>query len=210
MAKRSFIFRCGTKERVLPVTPDSYSVSEGINVEIVNIHSVGDVGLPGYKTISQINIPCILPNKSYSFSNDSSPEKYISQFKTWIKEKAKVQFIIGGTEINHTVIFENISYGEKDGTNDIYMNIILREYRKLEEVKMKNKPGENKSRSGAESGEGVKNHQIVWGDTLSALCRKYYGDGSKATYDKLAKYNGIPNPDLIYAGNSLKIPVPLP
>lgn len=42
---------------------------------------------------------------------------------------------------------------------------------------------------------------IVWGDTLWALSRKY-----GTTVSHLAKINNIRNPDLIYAGNKLKVP----
>lgn len=43
---------------------------------------------------------------------------------------------------------------------------------------------------------------IVWGDTLWALSRKY-----GTTVKHLADINNIRNPDLIYAGNKLKVPV---
>ena len=49
-------------------------------------------------------------------------------------------------------------------------------------------------------------HKIVWGDTLWGLARKYYGNG--ALYNKIFEANRdtVKNPNLIYAGNWLKIP----
>lgn len=47
----------------------------------------------------------------------------------------------------------------------------------------------------------IKNHNIVWGDTLSQIAKRY-----GTTVDALAKANNIANPDLIYAGATLKIP----
>jgi LysM repeat protein len=44
-------------------------------------------------------------------------------------------------------------------------------------------------------------HRIRRGDTLSALAARY-----NTTVAKLAKLNGIANPDLIYAGRTLRIP----
>lgn len=44
-------------------------------------------------------------------------------------------------------------------------------------------------------------HRIKWGDTLSQLAQKY-----GTSVNDLAKANNIANPDLIYAGRSLKIP----
>ncbi len=42
---------------------------------------------------------------------------------------------------------------------------------------------------------------IVYGDTLEKIANKY-----NTTYQELAKYNNIANPNLIYAGNTLYIP----
>lgn len=44
------------------------------------------------------------------------------------------------------------------------------------------------------------------GDTLSIICRRYYGRSTAKYYNALAKYNGIKNPHLIYPGRTLKIP----
>lgn len=48
-------------------------------------------------------------------------------------------------------------------------------------------------------------HHIKWGDTLSELAVKY-----GTTVKALAEANKIPNPDLIYAGRTLKIPADPP
>ena len=50
----------------------------------------------------------------------------------------------------------------------------------------------------------MQNHTVQPGDTLSGICRKYYGNAN--LYPKLAAYNNIKNPDLIYDGSVLKIP----
>ena len=47
-------------------------------------------------------------------------------------------------------------------------------------------------------------YKIKSGDCLWNIAKKYYGDGSK--YTLLASANGISNPNLIYAGNTLTIP----
>ena len=44
-------------------------------------------------------------------------------------------------------------------------------------------------------------YTVKSGDTLSAIARKY-----NTTHQKLAEYNGIANPNLIYAGQKIKIP----
>lgn len=44
-------------------------------------------------------------------------------------------------------------------------------------------------------------HNIRWGDTLSALAQRY-----KTSVAKLAQLNGIKDPNLIFAGRTLKLP----
>ena len=58
----------------------------------------------------------------------------------------------------------------------------------------------------AESSGVKQSYTIVRGDTLSAICRRYYGKYSAAYYNALARYNGIQNPHLIYPGTTITIP----
>lgn len=44
------------------------------------------------------------------------------------------------------------------------------------------------------------------GDTLSEIALKYYGNGTREYYMKIAKANGLDNPDLIRVGQELEIP----
>lgn len=44
------------------------------------------------------------------------------------------------------------------------------------------------------------------GDTLSEIALKFYGDGTRESYMKIARANGIENPDLIRVGQRLQIP----
>lgn len=46
-------------------------------------------------------------------------------------------------------------------------------------------------------------HTVVKGDTLWAIAEKYLGSGAK--YTQLAAINNIPNPDLIYVGQVIKL-----
>jgi predicted chitinase len=47
----------------------------------------------------------------------------------------------------------------------------------------------------------MRNYGIKWGDTLSALARRFH-----TSVSELAKANGISNPDRIFAGKTLQIP----
>lgn len=49
-------------------------------------------------------------------------------------------------------------------------------------------------------------YTVQSGDTLSGIAQQFYGDASQASYMKIAKANGISNPDLIKVGQKLQIP----
>ena len=51
-----------------------------------------------------------------------------------------------------------------------------------------------------------KKHKVVKGDTLSAIAKKYYGNGGKDYYTYIAQANGIKNVNRISVGQTLTIP----
>lgn len=210
MSERKFIFRGGSRELTLPVTPQSYRVENGVNIEVVNIHELGDVILTGYGTLATIKIPCMFPAQNYSFARSGNPDRYVEQIQKWVKKKTKLRFIVSGTGVNVPVVIQNFSYGEQDGTNDVYADLILREYRTLKAVRVQTSSA-NRPRTPVvkTSGASLQTYTIKYGDTLCGVCRKYYGDGSYAKALKLAAYNGIPNANIIYVGQVVKIPQPL-
>ena len=50
----------------------------------------------------------------------------------------------------------------------------------------------------------MRKHIVGPGDTLGKIAKQYYGDA--ALYEKLAKYNGILDPDIIIDGRIIEIP----
>jgi nucleoid-associated protein YgaU len=59
---------------------------------------------------------------------------------------------------------------------------------------------------GAPAAGGERFHEVAKGDTLSALAKKYYGDGGK--YMKIfdANKDQLKDPDKIKVGQRLRIP----
>jgi LysM repeat protein len=199
------IFKDKNTELVLPVTPENYDVPDGINVEIVNIHTLGDVALPGHSVLPTLKINCMFPAKDYPFNQPGTvtdPFYYVDKFAEWSLNRTVLRYIIHPTKINIPVLVQSIISGEQDGTGDVYATIELRKYRELSAVQTE-KTG-NKSRSVDAPDVTAQTYTVQSGDTLSAISRKFYGDAS--LYQKLADYNGIKNPNLIYVGNIIKLP----
>ena len=193
-------------ELALPVTPPSFEVSHGIKVETINIHAVGDVIIGGYGTLCTVRVECMLPASHYPFSyGNEQPYAIVERLKTWSANRSALRFIVTETDINIPVLIEEIKYGEKDGTRDVYATLTLREYRALVAAKaQKADRTENMSREATSLPAITESYTVVKGDTLSAICRKFYGDPK--LYDALAKYNRVKNPNLIFPGQTLRLP----
>lgn len=203
--KRKFIFKDGNREILLPVTPPSFSVGHGVRIETINIHTLGDVNIAGYGTLAALKIDCMFPAQAYPFAfSNQDPYTYVDYFLKWCDARTVLRFVISDTLVNIPVLVESINYSEQDGTNDVYATISLREYRELSAVKVEKVGSGNKSRVAATTVVKATSYTIQKGDTLSSICRKFYGDAS--LYPKLAAANGIKNPNLIIAGKTLSIP----
>lgn len=199
---------------VMPITPHAIQASHGINFETINIHTMGNVNIAGYKVPATIKMELIFPAHRYPFvvlDEKNLPKDnytYVSLFQRYETQQTVLRFMVTGTPTNIPVQVESLEYREQDGTNDIYATLVLREYRELQ-AQQQNKPAsakDNKSRTAAVGSTKMQYHVVKWGDTLSGICLKYYGDCSATMYNKLAKYNGIKNPNLIYDGHTIKIP----
>lgn len=189
---------------VLPVTPSSFEASCGVSVETININKLGDVIIPGYETLPTFRVDCMFPAKAYAFNQPRTipyPYFYVKLIKEWCKNHTMLKFIVSESDVAEDVIITDMSYGERDGTGDVYASISMRRYRKME---VKRISTGNSSRTDEKAAVPPQKYIIKPGDTLSAICRKYYGDAS--LYLKLAKYNGIKNANLIYVGRELKLP----
>ncbi len=57
-----------------------------------------------------------------------------------------------------------------------------------------------------EEKERVEYYEIVSGDTLGAIAKRFYGDASKYTRIHEANKELIPDPNKIYPGQKIKIP----
>lgn len=196
------------EELVLPVTPPSFEVASGIKGETVNIHTVGDVVIGGYGTLANIKIDCMFPAQQYPFVVGPSikPYEYVNKIKLLCESRTVVRFIVTDTPVNIPALILEIAYGERDGTGDVYATITMREYKYLTAAKTQkqDKTGNEPRPVEAAPPPAMQTYIIVKGDTLWAICRRFYGE-PKLCYD-LAKYNGIKNANLIYAGNTLNIP----
>jgi LysM repeat protein len=98
-------------------------------------------------------------------------------------------------------MIEDIEPGEQDGTGDVYVTLTLREYREVSTVRVE--ATENGARAAEAPVVTSETYTVAAGDTLSAICRRFYGDAS--LYPQLASYNGIKNANIIYVGQVIEL-----
>lgn len=212
MSGRTFAFLVDDQEIRLPVTPSRYRWGNAQQLNNVDIDAVGSVALPGRRVAHTDSVECMFPAQRYPFCSPGAvidPMYYIRLFERIIAEHKVVRYIVEG-RVNVSVLVEDITYEERDGTKDVYATIYLAEHIELDavitETRTTNPDTGNYNRSG-DAGDGqTESYTVVSGDTLSAICRRFYGNGSPTYYKALAKYNSIKNPNLIFPGQQLVIP----
>ena len=207
----SFIDEAGGAELVLPVTPPSYKWRCAGRVESVRLDQAGEINLPGGRRMGECVLENVmLPAQAYPFCVPGAAVDSAGTLKTlqgWCLEGTKLRWIVSGTSVNIPVLIESVTQGEEDGTNDLYLSISLKEWRRPKTPTAAADAGgaalaKRDDRTGAAS---AKTYTVRKGDCLWNIAKKYYGDG--AQYQKLAAANpSIKNPNLIYPGQVLDIP----
>ncbi len=206
----TFLEEAAGVELVLPVTPAAYEWAHEAAIETVTVDQLGDLNFFGGQRMGAATLSgCILPAHAYPFLSPgagTNPWVYLERLERWMDKGTVVRFLVSGTPVNASVLLEGVTYREQDGTNDLYADISMRQYRKPGTAVLPARGGASAvvSRDSATGTSGERTHAVQRGDTLWAIARKYYGDGSKAL--RLASYNQIKNANLIYPGQVVRIP----
>lgn len=194
----------------LPVLPSEYTMTSGNTINTMSVNEVGEIALFSGNKLYSMTLTSFFPRQAYNFceyKNIITPESSIDKIEKWRKSGAIIRLIITGTKINIPVIIEHFRYGERDGTRDVYYEIILREYRYLKttvsnEILSIKKP----TRPIPPPQPTQRTHTVVSGDTLWDIAAKYYGSGAKYPTIVSANQDKIKNPNLIYPGQVFVIP----
>lgn len=208
---------------LLPITPSAVTINyknQNKNYVLINdseITVLKDGKLP------DIAFDFLIPHQQYAFAADKTGFKgqqtYIDKLKDLKARKKPFQFIIvrfKGNRISfHTnlkVSLEDYSLKESaDNGFDVIASVKLKEYKdygtKIMTADANNKVANlTKSRSDVTSPKPTSSteYKVKSGDTLWAIAKKFYGDGSK--YKVIAEKNNIKNPNLIYPEQKIILP----
>ncbi len=198
------------KELVLPVTPAKYIWRHANRIETVRLDQLGEINLPGGPRMGDCTLEdVLLPARLYPFcvpGARADPYGYLYDLEVWSDRGSKLRWIVSGTAINASVLIEEVAQGERDGTNDLYVTIALRQWRRPEApVLAVSGGGVETPRESGTGASAAKTYTVVKGDCLWHIAKKFYGSGRD--YKKLAAANPqIKDPNLIYPGQVLTIP----
>lgn len=188
------------REVMLPVSPESFQIDRGMDIESLNMHFFGEYNMYGSgMTLFTETLYFMLPARPYPFCNAGTvynPYYYIDFLERTADAKQICRFVVSDTPTQCDVLLENLKYEEKDGTNDVYCALTIRRFRPLTSGQA--------ARTTTAPATVQQTYTVVYGDTLGNLCQKFYSDRSLA--QKLAVYNKIPNKDLILPGQVLQLP----
>ena len=87
----------------LPVSPEEYNISKGINIETEKVNDLGEVGLFGGTNLQRIELTSFFPNQEYSFCQykDFPKPSECIKFIDNIKDNGEpVRLLITDTDIN--------------------------------------------------------------------------------------------------------------
>lgn len=208
-------------EILLPVTPEGYEISYGMEIETVRATNVGDVNVFGRRKPQEIKIEGFFTVQDYDFKNSSgggvAPTHvmaYVNLIRNWIALKCIVRLIIAeqtGARINERFYIESLTITEKKKDNgDIPFSLQLRQYTPLQEEQSNGKKATSNSKRAdvpQKKPHTPKTYTVKKGDCLYNIARQFYGNPNE--WKKIYNANkGVigKNPNLIYPGQTYTIP----
>lgn len=216
----------------LPIAPPAMSMKVNNKNETIVLINEGEVNLLKKAGLTDIEFEVEFPNSQYPFAIYPSGFQPASHFLDHL-EKLKVdqepfQFIVNRLKPDGSLLFDtNITVSLEDYTIDedaengfdVKSVIRLKQSKPFgtKKLNVKSAPASSSNASNGQAKQKVtvekkrattgkqtaKTHTVKAGDTLWAIAKKHLGDGSK--YTELAKLNNLSNPNIIKAGQVIKL-----
>lgn len=170
-----------------PVNPESIRYESPFAINTVTVASLGEVAVPGERSLKRVSFSSFFPrdyNSSYcEYDGFLTPWEWVDQIEEWRDTRKNIRLIIAGTPISIPCYIEKFTLEpEKAGEpGDVYYSLSLVEYKpiKAKQVVTKDKPIKIASERPIAAETKPKSHKVEYHDTLWALAKRYYGDGTK-------------------------------
>ena len=216
--------RNNAEKHQLPVLPPSYEVETASLNTIVNINELGNILLLGNRDLKKISIESFFPNQDYPFVTTQQrhdPYTYVESIERWRDSKKPIRLIITDTPINLALGIESFTYGERDGSGDVYYSLEMSEYRFTNVKEQSKKEYSPPSKTGlteedlrvskevidsltrGDTRDVPNSYTVKPGDTLTTIAKMKTGNSSN--YKVIAEKNNIKDPNKISVGQVLKL-----
>lgn len=210
----------------LPVAPSEMTTQINNKNETIVLIDEGEVNILKKPGLTDIEFDVEFPNVKYPYAvypNGFQPATYYLEKLEQLKiSQEPFQFIVNRMKPDGSLLFDtNMTVSledypikeEAENGFDIVVTINLKQFRpygnKRLNVKSSDSNGETVTKATVEkirptTGKSTpKSVTVLSGDTLWGIAKKHLGDGSK--YTELAKINNLQNPNLIRAGQVIKL-----
>lgn len=130
-----FVLSCGGESVTFPVSPASFEINNPYKNGTVTINALGEIGMLGKRGLASVTITSFFPAQVYGFEQttpNDDPYGYITMLQQFAEAGKPCQLTVSGTSVSTYCTIENIKYGERDGTGDVYFSVDLREYRYIQ------------------------------------------------------------------------------
>lgn len=218
------------REISIPVLPEKLTVKAAGKNERTTVLELGEIYILRKKGLREVAWESFFPvnNAPYVTGTIREPIDIVRAIENSRDTPSPIRFILVGTDLDINIRFgiESFEYDERAGeVGDIYYSIKLVEWKDyspkriilppvqaVQAVAVKSVQAKEPARPG--SPPPAKTHAVARGDSLWAIAKKYYGDGSrypeiynanKAIIDGRNKGTGNPK-YTIYPGQVFTIP----
>lgn len=218
MSNYAIFFDKDTVTYRLPVNPEEIETTSVQAIEKYEVLKLGQIAIPTHMELKEYSFECELPKEPSYYVETTGGFKnadyYISLFAKWRESLDPVRFIASngvGDDINTLVLLEELTITERASEEgDKYISLTLLEYKafgkKSVVVKEKKISAQRASSVTRNNPKSTGYHVVQSGDTLWAIAKQYFGDGSKCNIIYNANKDKIKNPALIQPGWKLLIP----
>lgn len=207
----------GESQKVrFPVLPELFRVTNGSMNKSVDIVGLGEIIIKQDRTAYGVEFESFFPAASFpgiQVSSITSPQTLKDTILSFKNSDKPSHFIITGANINIFCVIEDFPFEERGGdVGTIYYSLKLKEYREVSARQIKvdvttrkaSLPAQTETRT--DNRVQPKTYTVKKGDCLWNIAAAQLGSGSR--YTEIASLNSdiIKNPNLIYAGQVLKLP----
>lgn len=194
----NFYFKDGSDVLTFPITPGELTTKVGSNNKVITLISEGDINVLKSPSLIEVEFEARFPMRKYPYSREFSDfENYANKFTELKEDKKPFRFIVARTtphgkrtwDTNILVALEDFEiYETADEGDDVLVSFKLKQYKEYGVKTLKAKSSKPTTTSTSDVPRSTDNktataktYTVRSGDTLWAIAKAKYGNGSKWT-----------------------------